>query len=318
MQQLARPRRLVLVGSVLVDILMYVDRLPERGGDTIARQTLLTSGGGFNVLIGAMRLGLPASYAGRVGNGPMGAQVMAALTMANIPLLLPRVRGEDTGFDVGLAEASAEHTFVTAPGCESRLSLHDLQSILLQPGDAIYVSGYELVYPVSGASLETWLPELAQEHLLVIDPGPLVLEIPDKRLASVLARTNILSLNARELGLLTGLADLATATRSLAAYLAPGGFVVARMGEQGCWLASTTLEPLHLPTRPAHVVDTTGAGDAHVAALLARLAMGDEIQTATYVANIAASLAIEHLGPATCPTAQELQAALQSATDQPR
>ena len=39
-----RPRRLLLVGSVLVDILMYVDRLPERGGDCIARRALLTSG----------------------------------------------------------------------------------------------------------------------------------------------------------------------------------------------------------------------------------------------------------------------------------
>jgi sugar/nucleoside kinase (ribokinase family) len=51
-----QPRRLVLVGSVLVDILMYIDHLPERGGDFIARQALLTSGGGFNVLVGAARL----------------------------------------------------------------------------------------------------------------------------------------------------------------------------------------------------------------------------------------------------------------------
>src|SRR5262249_33948849 len=132
-----QPQRLILVGSILVDILMYVERLPERGGDTIARNTLLTSGGGMNLLAGATRLGLSACYAGRVGDGPMGSQVMTDLAETGIPLLLPRVSGEDTGFDVGLVEANGERTFVTSPGVESRLSLADLQTIPFQSGDAI-------------------------------------------------------------------------------------------------------------------------------------------------------------------------------------
>ena len=69
------PRRLVLVGSVLVDILLYIDRLPERGGDRLAERSIITSGGGMNVLVGAARLGLPVAYAGRVGDGAMGRQV---------------------------------------------------------------------------------------------------------------------------------------------------------------------------------------------------------------------------------------------------
>jgi sugar/nucleoside kinase (ribokinase family) len=299
-----------VVGSVLVDILMYVDHLPMRGGDTIAHRTLTTSGGGFNVLIGASRLGMPASYAGRVGNGPMGTQVQADLAAATLPLLLPRVVGEDTGFDIGLVEASGERTFVTAPGVESHLSLADLRAIELQAGDAIYLSGYDLCYPVSGAALEAWLPTLAGEYLVVIDPGPLVAEIPAARLERVLARTDILSLNAREIHLLTGKETISEAAHSLVPRLADGGYVVARVGEEGCWLASASQVPLHISARPTQVLDTTGAGDAHVAALLARLAVGDDIRTATSAANVAASLAIERRGPATGPTAQELQAIL--------
>jgi sugar/nucleoside kinase (ribokinase family) len=307
-----RPRRLVLVGSILIDILMYVDRLPERGGDTIARRALLTSGGGFNVLVGAARLALPVCYAGRVGDGPLGTQVMNDLRAAGIPLVLPQVRGADTGFDIGLVEADAERTFVTAPGTEAQLSPGDLRAIPLQPGDAIYVSGYDLGYPVSGVALAAWLPTLSADHLLVIDPGPLVAEIPPERLALILARTNILSLNTREIHLLTGASTIPEATKLLARRLAPGGFVVARVGEQGCWIASEAQAPLHIPGRPAQVADTTGAGDAHVAALLARLAAGDDLRTAAYAANVAASLASERLGPATGPTVEELQAALMS------
>ncbi len=304
------PRRLVLVGSVLVDILMYVERLPERGGDCLAQQSVLTSGGGFNVLLGAARLGMAVAYAGRVGDGPMGTQVMADLAAAGIPLLLPRASEEDTGFDIGLVEPDGERTFVTSPGVESRLHPVDLNALPLLPRDAIYVSGYDLCYPISGATLEEWLPALQSQNLLVIDPGPLVAEIPSERLTRVLARTDIVSLNTREIGILTGLMDVPEAAKRLVPRLAPSGWVVARAGAQGCWVASESHVPSHIPARPAHVVDTTGAGDAHVAALLARLAAKDDMLIAAHAANIAASIAVEKIGPATGPTLEELEQAM--------
>jgi len=140
----------------------------------------------------------------------------------------------------------------------------------------------------------------------VIDPGPLVAEIPPERLARALARCDILSLNAREIALLTGIADIAEAAKKLVPRLAPGGYVVARAGAQGCWIASDTMMPTHIPGRPVEAVDTTGAGDAHVAALLTRLSKGNDMLLAARVANIAASLAVEKIGPATGPTSQEL------------
>jgi sugar/nucleoside kinase (ribokinase family) len=304
------PRRLVLIGTILVDILMYVDHLPERGTDGIASRAVLTSGGGFNVLVGAKRLGMPVAYAGRVGDGLMGAQVVSDLAAAAIPMMLPRAIGEDTGFDIGLVEPDAERTFVTSPGAESRLQLEDLKALTLEGGDVIYVSGYDLCYPVSGASLEAWLPALPVDRLLVFDPGPLVAEIPAARLTQALARSDIVSLNAREIALLTGITDIPDAARELALRLAPGGFVIARAGARGCWLASETIAPSAIPARTARAVDTTGAGDTHVAAFLARLAQGDDIYQAARAANIAASISVERIGPATGPTRQELDYAL--------
>lgn len=305
-----RPRRLVLVGSVLVDILMYIEHLPEKGGDTLAYKTTLTTGAGFNTLIGARRLGLAAAYAGNVGDGPMGNQISSDLSAAEIPLLLPRVQGDDSGFDVALVERDAERTFVTSPGVESRLHLEDLRSIPVRDGDAIYISGYELCYPVAGAALEQWVQELGSNVLLTFDPGPLVAEIPTQRLAKILARTDILSLNAREARLLAGEQSLERLVLEIAPRLASEGRVVAREGSAGCWIGGVDHAVQHIAPRPTRPVDTTGAGDAHIAALLARLAAGDDFSTAARIANVAASLAIERPGPATSPTAQELQAAL--------
>ena len=304
------PRRLVLVGSVLVDILLYIDRLPERGGDRLAERSIIASGGGMNVLVGAARLGLPVAYAGRVGDGPMGKQVLVDLESECIPLLLPQVHGEDTGFDIGLVEPSAERTFVTSPGTESRLSAGDLAAIPLVAADAVYLSGYELCYPVSGASLERWLPALDPDVWLVLDPGPLAAEIPPERLSSTLARTTIFTSNAREAYLLTGRDAAADAAVELKSRIAPDGWVIVRESERGCWIVGSSRMPQHIPGRPTQAVDTTGAGDAHTAALLARLAAGDDVPAAARVANVAASLSIERRGPATGPTAAELSEVL--------
>lgn len=306
-----RPRRLVLVGSVLVDVLLYVERVPKRGGDTLARHSVVATGGGYNVLAGAARLGLPAAYAGRVGDGPMGTRVVADLAEAGVPLLLTRAAGEDTGFDVGLVEPDGERRFVTSPGVESRLRPMDLEAIALLPGDAVYVSGYDLLYPVSGTALEEWLPALPQDVLLALDPGPLVAEIPPARLDRVWARTDLLSLNAHEAVLLAGTDALPEAAARLVGRAAPNGWVLVRAGAEGCWLATRDYGPARVPARRARwVVDTTGAGDAHVAALLARLAAGDDVPSAVRAANIAASLAVERAGPATGPTTAELAAAM--------
>jgi sugar/nucleoside kinase (ribokinase family) len=305
-----RPQRLVMVGSVLVDILLTIPHLPQAGGDVLAQQAQITSGGGFNVLIGAKRLGMPVLCACRIGDGPMGSQIRADLQKAEIPLALGRIDGEDNGFDVGLIESDAERTFVTSPGTESRLRMEDLRTIALRAGDAIYVSGYDLCYPVSGAALEEWLPTLSADHLLVLDPGPLVAEIPEQRLRRVLARTDILSLNARELVLLTGETEVVMGTKKLASRIRGGGWIVARVGAQGCWLASSEQEPRLCPARHVQAVDTTGAGDAHVAALLARLYRDNDMGKATEIANVAAALSVTKRGPATGPTQEELSRAL--------
>jgi sugar/nucleoside kinase (ribokinase family) len=303
-----RPGRLVLVGSVVVDALLYVDRLPDRGGDLVARRLVTSAGGGFNVLVAAARLGMEAVHGGRTGGGVLGGVARRALDEAGIATLLPPSGTEDTGLVVGLVEPDGERTFVTAPGIESRLTRDDLAGLPLRAGDAVYVSGYDLVYPESGEALGSWLPGLADDLLLVIDPGPLVADIPPERLERVLRRTDLLSLSAREAAILSGGRNPAIAAAELAPRLAAGALVVVRAGADGCWLAAA--EPVHVPGRPAAMVDSTGAGDAHVAAFLTRLRHGDDAVRAAQVANVAASLSVERAGPSTSPTAAELESAL--------
>src|ERR1700728_2420885 len=173
-----RPRRLVFAGEAIVDVLMRVPGLPPRGGDLLATSSQVRVGGGFNVMAAASRQGLPVLYAGGHGTGPWGDLVRAALAAEGIGLLRPPDPSRDTGFDVALVESDAERTFVTSLGAEAISAPGSWDAVPAGPGDAVYVSGYGLVPPGSGAVLGAWAAALAPGALLFMDPGPLAAQIP--------------------------------------------------------------------------------------------------------------------------------------------
>jgi len=312
------PRRLVVTGTVMADILLYLDRFPEQGGAAVASRAIVAAGAGYNLLAGATRLGLPAAYAGLVGSGPFGTVVRQALAGIAVPVLLAPRDDEDTGFDVGLVQASApgQPTFIGWPGVESRLRLSDLRSLALTPGDAVYLSGYDLWYPEAGAALTEWISGLGRAYLLVFDPGPLAGQIEAARLDAAIGRADILSLNVSEAAMLTDGHDPAALAAALARRMADAARVVLRDGADGCWAASHDSPARHIPPRRTTAVDPTGAGDIHVATLIARLAAGQDFLEAARWANIAASLAVEQAGPSAGPTESELARAVAQADRQ--
>ena len=302
------PRRLLLAGSVLVDIRMTVDRLPDRGGDQIARHTEVHSGGGFNVLVAAVRNGLPAALAGRHGTGPFGQQVSRDLAAHAIPVLLPPAAGADTGFAITLIEPDGERTFVTSPGAESRLSAAELAAIPVRPDDALYLSGYDLCYSGTGPALAGWIATLPGIALLVFDPGPVITEVPAGLLKNILERVDVLTLNLRETRLLTGSPDPDVAAAVLTGRVRDGTLVVLRRGAEGSvmFLAGSADGPVPVPAPSVAAVDTTGAGDAHTGILVASLARGLPPVDAVRRAGIGAAISVTRNGSATAPAATEI------------
>jgi sugar/nucleoside kinase (ribokinase family) len=304
--------RLVFAGEALVDLLMWVPALPERGGDMLAGSSSVQVGGGFNVMAAAARQGLPVLYAGGHGTGPWGNKVRAALAAEGIAVLRPPDPDADTGFDVALVEDGGERTFVTSLGAETLRAPGAWDAVPVRAGDAVYVSGYGLVAPDSGAILGAWAAALPAGVLLFVDPGPLIADIPAAVLGPVLSRCDWWSSNQREAALLTGASDPAEAARLLIARTGRAG-VIVRAGQSGCVLALRTAAGVSLSLIPAPdvvAVDTTGAGDAHAGVFLAGLAAALPSAAAASRANAAAALAVTRAGPAVSPSRAELEAFL--------
>lgn len=295
--------RLVSVGNVVIDIVMYVPELPRRGGDMIASASEVVPGGGMNVMISAIRQGLPTTYGGMHGTGPFGDLARREMRAAGIEILQPRHPTKDTGFDVALVESSAERTFATSVGAEGELGAADLARITVRPNDFVYVSGYGLVHAVNGPALAEWLGTVGASTV-VVDPGPLAAGIPAGVLDPVLDRADWCSCNQREATLLTGIADPIGAARAIAQRIAAGAIV--RTGAHGCVLAAPARPPEEIGGFSVTAVDTNGAGDAHVGAFLAGLAAGLAPSAAALRANAAAALTVTRRGPTTSPTAADV------------
>ncbi|HUL26489.1 MAG TPA: PfkB family carbohydrate kinase [Streptosporangiaceae bacterium] len=297
--------RLLHLGNVVVDVVLAVPALPERGGDVLAGRAETAAGGGFNVLAAAARQGLRTAYAGAHGTGPFATLARAALASEGVDVIQPAKAGLDTGFVLTLVEASGERTFVTSRGAEATLTAADLDRVNPAARDAVYLSGYSLVHDSNRAALLGWLPRLGGGNLMFFDPGPLVGAIPAGALATVLDRADWLTCNAREAAILTGAADPRAAAATLAGR-ASRSQVLVRTGPDGCLIGRPGAGVVHVPGFAVRVRDTNGAGDAHTGVFIAALAAGAAGTAAARSANAAAALAVTRRGPATAPTQDEL------------
>ena len=303
--------RLLHLGNVVVDVVLTVPALPEPGGDVLATSAQTAAGGGFNVMAAARRQGLPVGYAGAIGSGPFGQLARAACAAEGIDVLQPAKAGVDTGFVISVVDATGERTFLTSPGAEATLTGADLDLVRPAPRDAIYLSGYGLVHPANQAALPGWLARWGDGHVVIFDPGPLVLSLPSLLLDATLGRADWLTCNAREATLLTGAQDPVSALRQLTLRSGRAG-VLVRTGPGGCLLGHRAEPPQHVPGFPVTAVDTNGAGDTHTGVFLAALAAGAAPAEAVRRANAAAALSVTRHGPATAPTRAELARFLDS------
>jgi sugar/nucleoside kinase (ribokinase family) len=293
---------LISVGNVVVDILARVPALPERGADVLATASGMSPGGSFNTLFAATRQGLPTAYAGGHGTGFFGDLIRAHLRECGIDALLTPIVDRDSGYDLVLVDDGGERTFVTSFGAEAAVPAAALASVHVEPADFVHVSGYGLLDATNGAVIVPWLRQLDERARVLLDPGPLVADIPPATWAVAIERANWLSCNEREARLLTGASDARSAITALAA---PARGVLVRVGQAGC-LAAVNGEVRSVPGFATHAVDTNGAGDAHAGAFLAALAAGLSPIAAVVRANACAAIAVSRAGSATAPTLDEV------------
>ena len=302
-----RGPRVIHTAQALVDEVVEVGALPVRGGNSVARSYARYAGGAVNILVAAARSGADGVLAGAVGTGANGDLVRAALAAEGVAVSSPPVPDLDTGICFVMVEPSAERTFVTTQGAERRITVESLQTSAPRAGDLVCVSGFSLL-GLTRDPLLAWLDGLATGVVVVLDPGAAFADLTDDLQERVLARTTVWTSNADEARQLTGIADPAAATTAVAGRLPGGSVAIVRDGPKGCWVldGAGPGRTAHLPGFPQDPVDTNGAGDTHTGVLVACRAAGAGWEVAAHRANAAGAIKVTRRGPATAPTAAEI------------
>jgi sugar/nucleoside kinase (ribokinase family) len=237
-------------------------------------------------------------YAGIRGTGPYGDLVGRALGDLRVATASePDPRG-DTGLCVTFLDPSAERSFVTSPGVESRVTLDQLRTCEVHPGDVVAVSGYDLVYEDAADPVLAWLAGLPAGVDVVLDGGPLVGDIRADRWQAATRLVTVLSVNERE--------------ASRVGEVPADVLLVVRRGAAGCTVEGgpDRLPRTAVPSIEVDPVDTTGAGDTHTGVLAAGLVEGLPLEQALRRANVAAAISVTRPGPASAPTRAEVDEVL--------
>lgn len=280
------PPAVVVLGSINLDIVCEVMRLPAPGETLEARAVRENVGGkGANQAVAAARVGASVTLVARIGSDDAGHRMRAELGERGLDMSLVRVvDGVRSGTAFITVDALGENTIVIDAGANAAWAeglAHDASALR----DA------ELVV------LQHEVPAEVVREAAQLTTGRLVLNAAPARAvaADVLARCDPLVVNESELTLVSGQADVDAGLATLLARGAPS--VVVTLGSSGArWVSGPTSVDgegrgeVGAPSVP--VVDTTGAGDAFVGVLATRLTDGAGLADAVRWGVAAASLSV--------------------------
>lgn len=279
----------IVVGSLNIDCIASVERLPGPG-ETVAASDLIQrfGGKGANQALAAARQGARVSMIGCVGMDDNGRAYRRRLEAAGI-----NVRGLSTtaraltGTALIAVDRSAENLIIVAPGANGQLkpaAVRKLSSIIRQ-GSTVLLQ-FEI--PLDSV-VET--VELANRSgaSAVLNPSPFREQFPWGQV-----RIQTLITNELEAEHIFGMSAASMKSNWKTWSQALGkrriGVLVVTRGSKPT-LCVDDRNCLEVPGLKVGPVDTVGAGDAFTGTFVARRAEGADLRTAIQYANCAGALA---------------------------
>src|SRR5271163_925476 len=266
---------IVVFGSINVDLIVPVPRLP-RAGETVlgGDYALLPGGKGANQALAARRAGAEVVLAGAVGADPFAGLALDLLRGAGVDTRLVRVVEQPTGCAAIVVSSEGENTIAVAPGANASARSDQVPDELLSASTTL-VAQME-VPPSETAMLIRRLRTRGGYSLLNLAPA-LPIDV------ALVGEIDLVVANEGE----------AAATGSDPERLARRlrqGLVVTR-GAAGALASLRDGMRIEVPALAIEPVDTTGAGDTFVGVLAAALDLGSPLEAALHRANAAAGLA---------------------------
>jgi ribokinase len=257
--------RIVVLGDVMTDVVVRLSAPLAPGSDAPAVIRFHGGGSAANTAAWLAEAGAEPLLVGRVGDDERGRTARDELSAAGVSALLVADPELPTGTCVVLVEPDGERTMAPDAGANDGLSDADLPDDALAGARHLHVAGYALLRTGSRPAARAAVSRARERDMTVsVDPSSAALLSPE--FLDHTAGAGLLLPNADEARMLSGEDDPERAARVLAARF---GDVVVTLGARGA-LWTDGRDSVRADAVPVEaVVDSTGAGDAFAAGLLA-------------------------------------------------
>jgi len=294
MQSLPKGGKIAVVGSNMVDLVTYIDRMPDAGETVEAPEFEIGCGGkGANQAVAAAKLGSQVTMVTKVGDDLFGANTKHNLEAFGIDTRhVTVVAGRSSGVAPIFVDRSGENSILIVKGANQDLKPADVDAA------ESALKAAKLIL------LQTEIPLDTVRHTIrrakdwgvttLLNPAP----VPADLRLEDLDGLGYLIPNESELALLSGLptgneAQIETAARAL---IARGiGRVIVTLGARGARLV-TRDGMTQIPSVKVDPVDTTGAGDAFIGSFAHFLGASDDAEQALHLAALYAAHSVTGRG----------------------
>ncbi|WP_312379833.1 ribokinase [Pseudomonas oryzihabitans] len=254
--------KIAVIGSNMVDLITYIERLPVQGETLEAPDFALGCGGkGANQAVAAAKLGSEVLMVTKVGDDLFADNTLANFRRFGIDTRhVTRAPGRSSGVAPIFVQSDSHNSILIVKGANAALGPADIQAAEADLRDCALIVlqleiALETVYAAIDCGQRLGIPVL-------LNPAPAVAELS----AAHLARLDYFVPNETELAQVSGLpvADRESAFAA-ARVLAGRGIrhVVVTLGAAGALYVGEEGE-FSLPGQRVAALDTTGAGDAFI------------------------------------------------------
>lgn len=288
-----RPR-ITVVGSNNVDLITYIDRMPNEGETIAAPSFNMGFGGkGANQAVAAALLGAEVSMVSRIGDDLFGPNTKRNFESYGIDTRNVEVApGVSSGVAPIFVDPSSANRILIVKGANDRLFPEDVEKAraAIVQSDLVILQ-LEILLETVYFTLEL----CAKEGIpTILNPAPADPELDLERIRNA----SIFAPNESELQTLTGLpVGNVDEAKSAARRLLEGGLstVIVTLGERGS-LLMTNEEEFLCPAARVESKDTTGAGDAFIGCFATYYIETGDMRRAMELANRYAALSTMNPG----------------------
>jgi ribokinase len=260
---------ILVVGSTMIDLIAYADRLPEAGETLVGAAFRSGFGGkGANQAVAAARFGARVSMVNAVGDDGYGAETIANFEAQNVDTRYVRRVPGSSGVAPIWVDGAGMNRIIIVPGANGLVSAELAVEAVAAIRPAVVVGQHEIPQEVTAAA---FVAARAAGAVTVLNPAPAAEIIP-----GLLAATSWLVPNEHEFALIGGGAldgDEAREDAAIAALSSRLGIsLVVTLGSRGAAVLAFGGAVQRVAAPVVTAVDTTGAGDAFVGAFAVGLA----------------------------------------------